>query len=151
MEWPPSHRHLGKPNEKGNNFFGHNLPTDPSIRMGGKLAYKESHYFTPSKDLKTIFTQKKTLGLEVRRAPWSHTGCQWQNRNWKSDLKTLGSVNYLDCDNFTSIYICKISPTVHFKYESYCRLIILQKHCKKKKSTQIHYYTFLYQVFSSIS
>lgn len=40
--------------ETGDNFFGHDRPRDSSIRMGGKMAYKKSHSFTPEKNSKSL-------------------------------------------------------------------------------------------------
>ena len=53
--------------------------------------------------------RKKLLVWKSDKLPEVIQGVS-DRREIKSDLKTLGSVNYLDSDNFISIYVYKIPP-----------------------------------------
>lgn len=59
MEWALSQSNLRKPKERGDDFFGHNLPRDSSIRRVKKLAYKESHYFAPGRIQRSFLHRRK--------------------------------------------------------------------------------------------
>lgn len=127
------------PKKRGDDFFGYNIPIDSSIRMGGKMAYKESHYFHLERIQRSFLRG---------REPWFVSQLPEVTQGVNDRIATKSQIlkHYVLLIVLTMIiswvYAYLKCHHLYTLNETYYRLFLLQNSCLKK-THYIHHYTIL--------